>query len=494
MPIDNNKFVQKLDLHSYQQNITNPVIYHQNPITRQYPIQNLSPVALPNVINVVPGGILVSTCSQMPILSHNIYVNQNIIPIPPNTITPRSLGVQGINQAYQSLPSTSLVPPAVPCAQNVSQSIGHGYQASLPPIVSHGMRVSPRNVLSKVQQPCHSKMNICPHAIKNTICQGAKRRLYSAVLSNTNTTMDSDCDELEREALEQYRPSEESLKDSSDDSIQAKYQELERLAMEQYTTSSSSASSESCALGNGSILVSETGPPGIRTAMNSESNTGIIGQNIKNMMPQIKSAIVRKSNSNLSMGSKLSSTMMLPSIGEVSNDEADSPKNNISPRGLEDNSSKRRIIVVKSTSRQVSSDHSSDAEENDDYGPQIVITSFGQKKKEEFSSTISTDRSEIEFKLSLLASVENLHESTPGPKSEYYIEDCKEYLETKCLHGEKLLLEQSNIISNSKKEIDENSSVKSTNSNLPPCSIITREVKSAGHNKRRQGRKAKKVI
>lgn len=105
--------------------------------------------------------------------------------------------------------------------------------------------------------------------------------------------------------------------------------------MEQYTTSSSSASSESCALGNGNILVSETGPPGIRTAMNSESNSGIIGQNIKNMMPQIKSAIVRKSNSNLSMGSKLSSTMMLPSIGEVSNDEGDSPKNNISPRGLE---------------------------------------------------------------------------------------------------------------------------------------------------------------
>lgn len=124
--------------------------------------------------------------------------------------------------------------------------------------------------------------------------------------------------------------------------------------MEQYTTSSSSASS----IGNGTALVDgnmvniqqanqsihqpsicnriqqpqidSIGSPSctsFNTVVINNSSCGNICKNVQ----QIKNAIVRKSSSNLSMASK-KSTLMLPSIGEVSNDEADSPKNAVSPR------------------------------------------------------------------------------------------------------------------------------------------------------------------
>lgn len=75
-----------------------------------------------------------------------------------------------------------------------------------------------------------------------------KRRLYSAVLQNQTPAVPANAaatvnelDELEREALEQYRPSVESLTRTSTDSIiSAKFQELERLALEQYSGSASS--------------------------------------------------------------------------------------------------------------------------------------------------------------------------------------------------------------------------------------------------------------
>lgn len=131
--------------------------------------------------------------------------------------------------------------------------------------------------------------------------------------------------------------------------------------MEQYTTSSSSASSlgNGAALGNGNLIVSDGNMVNIQQAHQSilhqpticnrvqsiqpqidspsctSFNTVVINNsscgNICKNVQQIKNAIVRKSSSNLSMGSK-KSTVMLPSIGEVSNDEADSPKNAVSPR------------------------------------------------------------------------------------------------------------------------------------------------------------------
>ncbi|GLV36223.1 hypothetical protein CBL_08715 [Carabus blaptoides fortunei] len=81
----------------------------------------------------------------------------------------------------------------------------------------------------------------------NHSSSGRGRRLYSAVLQNV---MSADCeefDDLERQALEQYRSSEESLdRGSSDSIISAKFQELERQAMEQYCSSSN----ENCAIGD----------------------------------------------------------------------------------------------------------------------------------------------------------------------------------------------------------------------------------------------------
>lgn len=54
---------------------------------------------------------------------------------------------------------------------------------------------------------------------------GRGRRLYSAVLQNVMSTDCPEFDDLERQALEQYRPSEESLdRGSSDSIISAKFQ------------------------------------------------------------------------------------------------------------------------------------------------------------------------------------------------------------------------------------------------------------------------------
>ncbi|XP_069676370.1 uncharacterized protein [Periplaneta americana] len=89
---------------------------------------------------------------------------------------------------------------------------------------------------------------------------GVRKRLYRDVLTNstspvTPTVSDSGLErryeELERQALEQYRPSDENLgqrfqqQRTSEESISQRYQELERQAMEQYQSSSSSSSSGS---------------------------------------------------------------------------------------------------------------------------------------------------------------------------------------------------------------------------------------------------------